>query len=127
MARLNPIRRRRFDSLPPEHPNHKLDDDPQALTAVQRLGIEAELARQPDYGGAFLSDASSGPPKNLGDVASGGLGDVVWWNGAYWGLWRLHKDTGDLWLLPLAGVRKRPILVEPDQNPNAATMVIPGE
>ena len=47
-------------------------------------------------------------------VEDGTLGDLVRWNGALWMLAGIVND--EMWLAPLAGVLRRPLLVQPEDG-----------
>ena len=47
-------------------------------------------------------------------VEEGTLGDLVRWNGALWLLVGVVDD--EMWLAPLAGVLRRPVLVQPEDG-----------
>ena len=101
------------------------------LNPEQTRDIQAEIDAAPDWGGAVVEQAIcyKGPvPRAFlaGDdewnrpvvlstqVEDGTLGDLVRWNGALWMLVGIVND--EMWLAPLAGVLRRPLLVQPEDG-----------
>lgn len=80
------------------------------LDPEQTRVIQAEIDAAPDWGGAVIEHAIG----SLGPVEEGTLGDLVRWNGALWLLVGVVDD--EMWLAPLAGVLRRPVLVQPEDG-----------
>jgi len=88
-----------------------------ALTPEQVGEMQQALDKQPDWGGAqvvYTGEEAAPADFSIEDALKG---DLVRWNGA---LWLFVAFTGEeateMWLAPLAGVRKRPMLVLPDDG-----------
>jgi hypothetical protein len=93
------------------------------LTDEERAAMNGELAVLPDWGGMTMwRTIASGslpsrrpPPPRALELAQ--HGDFVDWNGAKWMFVYRDPDTNEIWLAPMAGVKKRPEVVEPGEAP----------
>ena len=81
------------------------------LTDEERAAMNGELAVLPDWGGMTMWRPATG------SLTEAVHGDFVDWNGAKWMFVYRDPVTEEIWLAPMAGVKRRPEVVEPGEPP----------
>ena len=61
---------------------------------------------------------------NSSAISEAAFGDLIDWNGAKWMFVGLDPATEEIWLAPMAGVKRRPEVVEPGEPPRQIVMTV---
>lgn len=101
---------------PPARPKPPVptgDDDADIAAQIEfdETAWRPYLAKLNEYNSKAITEAS--------------FGDIIDWNGNKWMFVGLDPATDEIWLAVMAGVKKRPEVVEPGEAPRRVLTVVP--